>query len=214
MTHALLEELPAAHRLALAYAPGPAREATLAVLSLDARLAAVLRRHREPVLAQMRFAFWRDTLAKEKAQWPRGDVVLGLLGEWREPAALVALVDGWEGLLSEELDADVIDGFGAGRGQAFAQLASELGAAPSPAGLCGRTWALADLAANLSGQDERERVLDAAKALPPCGGLPRTLRPLAVLAALGQRSIALGGAPLLEGPRAILFAVRVGLLGR
>jgi phytoene synthase len=214
MTHALLEELPAAHRLALAYAPRSAREATLAVLALDARLAAVLRRRGEPVLAQVRFAWWRDTLGSKKAQWPRGDEVLGLLGGWGEPAALIALVDGWEGLLSEDLEADVIDGFAAGRGQAFAQLAAELGAVPSAADLCGRVWALADLAANLSGQEERQTVLAAAKALPPCGQLPRTLRPLAVLAALGQRSIARGGAPLFEGPRAILFAVRVGILGR
>jgi phytoene synthase len=211
---ALLNELPPPQRLALAYAPRPARSATLALLALDARLAAVLRRRGEPVLAQMRLAWWRDMLSTNKAEWPRGDAVLGLLGEWRDPAALVALVDGWEGLLAEGLEPQTIDAFAAGRGQAFVQLARELGV-PSPgADACGAWWALGDLVANLANPAERAGVLAVAQGLAPCRNLPRALRALAVLAALGRRSLSRGGAPLLDSPGAALVAMRVGILGR
>jgi phytoene synthase len=214
MTQALLEELPPAQRLALAYAPRAARPATLALVALDARLAAVLRRKGEPVLAQMRFAWWRDVLGRDKAGWPRGDAVLQRLAEWHDPDALVPLVDGWEGLLAETLDAPTIDAFVRGRAAALGQLASELGLASAGAEVGGSWWALGDLAGNLADPAERAAVLARAATLPPCPPLPRALRPLAVLAALGKRSLARGGTPLLDGFGAGLLAMRVGIAGR
>jgi phytoene synthase len=213
MAENLSEELPRPQRLALSYAPRAARRATLAVLALDARLGAVVRRRGEPVLAQMRLAWWRDTLGSPPQDWPRGDEVLGLLREWREPAALVPLVDGWEALLGQVLDAAAIEQFARGRAQAFAGLARELGEEPDSAAACGRLWALGDLAANLSQPGERMRAIAAARGLPR-PRLPRKLRPLAVLAGLAQRSLARGGTPLLDGPRAVLFALRLGIGGR
>jgi len=214
MTQPLLDELPPAQRLALAYAPGRARAATLGVLTLDARLASVLRRRGEPVLAQMRLAWWRDTLVQDKAAWPRGDAVLGLLREWRGPAALIPLVDGWEALLGEALDEPAIDAFMKGRAAAFGQLASELTVPFAGAEACASWWALGDLAGNVADPAERMGVLAAAAALPPCPALPRALRPLAVLAALAKRSLARGGGPLLDGFGAVLLAMRVGIVGR
>ncbi len=214
MTELLLDELPPAQRLALAYAPRSARPATLALLALDARLAAVLRRRGEPLLAQMRLAWWRDKLGQDKAAWPGGDALLALLGEWRDPAALVPLIDGWEGLLDEALDRPTIDAYASGRGTAFGQLAAQLDADSAAAEACGRWWALGDLATNLADPVERAAVIEAAAALAPCPALPRALRPLAVLAALGQRSLARGGMPLLDGVGGALLAVRVGIAGR
>jgi hypothetical protein len=46
------------------------------------------------------------------------------------------------------------------------------------------------------------------------GSLPRTLRPLTVLTGLARRSLGRGGAPLLDGPRAALLAMRLGIAGR
>jgi len=125
-----------------------------------------------------------------------------------------SLVDGWEGLLAETLDAETIDAFAAGRGRAFAQLAVELGVSADSAGVCAVRWALADLAANVADSRERATVIERARALPPRGRLPRALRPLAVLAALGQRSLDSDGTALLDGPGAALLAVRVGMIGR
>ena len=214
MAPILLDELPGAQRLALAYAPRPARPATLAVLALDERLAAVLRRRGEPVLAQMRLAWWRDMLAAEPLSWPVGDAVLDLLRGWREPAKLGPLVDGWEALLGDALDAKAIAEFALGRGQAFSQLAQELCIAAPGAETCGELWALGDLAANLAEPEERAATLAAAAALPPCPRLPRPLRPLTVLAGLAQRSLGRGGVPLLDGPGAMLLAMRLGIAGR
>lgn len=215
MDHVLLDELPTAQRLALAYAPGRAKPPTLALLALDARLAKTMQRKGEPVLAQMRFAWWRETLAKAPEQWPQGDEVLALLREWRDPAALAPLVDGWEMLLAESLDAAAIAEFAGGRGRAFGQLAAELGADADAraATNCGRIWALGDLAGNIADPAEREAVLEAARRLPPCGSLPRALRPLAVLAGLAQRALGRGGTPLLDEPGAALLAMRLGITG-
>ena len=214
MAHVLLEELPPAQRLALAYAPRAARQPTLALLALDLRLAKTLQRKGEPVLAQMRFAWWRETLAKERAEWPRGDELLDLLRDWRDPAALTPLVDGWEMLLADRFDSAAIGEFADGRGRAFGQLAAELGADPGPARVCGQVWALGDLAANIGDAAEREAVLEAARTLRPCGSLPRTLRPLAVLSGLARRALGRGGMPLLDGPGAALLAMCLGIAGR
>ena len=55
----LLDTLAPMHRLALAYAPAEARPAWAGLLALDARLAGVVRAAREPVLGQLRLAWWR-----------------------------------------------------------------------------------------------------------------------------------------------------------
>jgi phytoene synthase len=183
-------------------------------MALDVRLATVVRRRGEPVLAQMRLAWWRDILRAEPGEWPAGEPLLELLRAWREPGALGPLVDGWEALLGETLDAAAIGEFASGRCAAFGRLAAELGHDPRPAEACARQWALADLAAHLSDAGERGAVLATAAGLPRCPKLPRALRPLVVLAGLGRRSLACGGAPLLDGAAAFCLAVRLGIAGR
>jgi len=208
-----LSDLPAVQRLALAYAPKTARRPTLALLALDARLGLILRRKGEPVLRQMRLAWWRERLVAEPATWPAGEAVLELLADWREPAALTALVDGWEALLGQRLDPAAIEEFAQGRVVAFAQLARQVRADPASVTQSARLWALGDLAANLSDSGERAMVVGCARGLAPAP-LPRSLRPLTVLAGLARRSLARGGAPLLDGPRAALTAIRLGITGR
>jgi phytoene synthase len=215
MTQALLDELPPAQRLALAYAPRQARPETLAFLALDARLATLLRRRGEPVLAQMRLAWWRDVLQKDKQTWPKGEALLALLRDWDEPRALIPLVDGWEALLAESFDKSAIDQFVKGRVLAARRLAVELGLASGEApGTAAAWWALGDLGANLSEPAERTLVVGVAATLPPSPPLQRDLRSFAVLAALAKRSLVRGGRPLLEGPGAMLLAMRVGIGGR
>jgi phytoene synthase len=214
MPHALLDDLPPPQRLALSYAPASARRPTLTLLALDARLGGILRRRGEPLLAQMRLAWWRDRLAEEPRSWPAGDAVLDLLREWREPAALAPLVDGWEALLGDRLDGRGIAEFANGRGEAFAQLARELGVQAPSAEASAARWALGDLAANLSDPGERAKAIEAGTVMPPRPRLPRALRPLAVLSGLARRSLARGGAPLLDGPAAMMLAIRLGIAGR
>ena len=207
--------LPPPQRLALAYAPAPSRPSTLAVLALDARLAQVLRGRREPLGAQLRLAWWREMLERPSAQWPAGEPLLDLLRRWRDPAALAALPLGWEALLADELTPATIAEFADARGEAFAALARELGAdAPANAAAAARIWAVADLAANLSAGAERQLAVDYGRRLGALLSLPPSLRPLAVLAALGAAALARGGGDLLVGPRSTLLALRTGLTGR
>ena len=209
-----LAELPAPQRLALSYAPARARPPTLALLALDARLAAILRGRREPLAAQLRLAWWRELFAKSAAEWPGGEPLLEALQSWRDPSGLSALADGWEALLADELTPSIIDEFVAGRTEGFVCLAREPDIVDDRnVELAARIWALADLAANLSDDTERALVVERAKGL----AVPRltdTLRPLAVLSGLGRAALEKGGAPLLSGPGSALLALRIGLTGR
>ncbi len=210
----LASELPQPQRLALTYAPARARQATAALLALDSRLAAILRARREPIAAQLRLAWWRDALARPAAEWPRGEPVLDSLRAWRDPSGLSDLAVGWEALLAETLTPLAIADFVAGRGRAFACLARELGVGSAEnAEKAARIWALADLAANISDGAERELVVEYGRDLVP-PPLSASLRPLAVLAALGARSLGRGGTPLMSGPGSTLLALRIGLAGR
>jgi phytoene synthase len=215
MDEGLEAELPPVLRLALAHAPGRSREATLALFALDTRLAGFVRRGSEPLGAQMRLAWWRETLGSPPAGWPTGDPLLELLRGWRAPERLVALIDGWERLLAEWLDRQAITDFAGGRMQGWSALADQVGAQEAGVEPAAKAWALGDLAANLSGPVERALVLAVAKEetgyIPPGG---RSLRPLAILGGLGRRALARGGAPLFDGRRAALAALRLGLFGR
>ncbi|WEK46976.1 MAG: hypothetical protein P0Y56_01435 [Candidatus Andeanibacterium colombiense] len=207
----LIDSLALPQRLALAYAPKSARPATLALFALDARLAQAVRQASEPIMAQMRLAWWRDQFGLAANRRERSDELIRALDLFAgEEGALIGLVDGWESLLADELDAE---GFALGRARAFAALARRLHLPDEPAAAAGRRFALADLAANLADAEEQRAVLGLAGG----GGriaLPRELRSLAVLDGLARRSLARGGAPLLDGPAAMLGAIRLGLAGR
>lgn len=208
----LIATLPLPQRLALAYAPGRLRDRWLGLFALDAHLANLVRKTHEPLLGQMRLAWWRERLAEPAAQWPRGDPLLDLLAAWEgREAALGALVDGWEHLLGEALDPEAAAGFAEGRAAALAGL----GGGGESIMLAGRRWALADLAANLRNPGERAVALAAARGLGPARGrLSRDLRPLTVLDGLARRALARDGAPLADGPLAALVALRLGIVGR
>jgi 15-cis-phytoene synthase len=215
MSNALLVDLPAPQRLALAYTPAHARPATLALLALDARLAAILRGRREPVATQLRLAWWRDTLARPADEWPRGEPALDALRAWRDPAGLESFPEAWEVLLAEDLDPKAIAEFAGGRARALACLAGELGVAASDdVREAARVWALADLASNISDDAERRLVVECGRALLPPPRLPALMRPLAVLAGLGARALRRGGMPLLARPGDTLAALRIGWTGR
>lgn len=216
---ALFQILPSAARLALAYAPRAARIPTLALFALDARLAGLLRHSREPMLAQLRLSWWRETLRQDANQWPEGEPLLGALRSWNgEHKALTALVDGWEMLTgSAPLGSEAIEGMAQGRAEAFAALARALDreGERDAARVLGREWALADLSVRISNAQEREaaRTLFAqsrAKRAP----VSRSLRPLLVLHGLATYRLDRGEESGAIHPMALLKALRLGLLGR
>lgn len=212
----LADAQPVERRLALAYTPARARGAVLALLALDCRLAALVRGAREPVLGQIKLAWWREQLRKAPAARPTGEPLLQLIGAWGEHgAALGALVDGWEAALGDPAEpAEVIAAIAQGRALAAAALAELLGHADaaSEAGRAARGWAVAEFAANLA---QSERAADVAQLIAAQDWtglrLPRDLRALAVLYGLARQSR--GTRPLLSGPLAGLAAMRLGLFG-
>lgn len=203
--------------VALAWQPATSRAALGALFRLDARLRAAVLGAREPLLAQMRLAWWREQLTAGPGAAPGGEPLLALLSAaWGGPTApLAALVDGWEERLGEApQEAGALERFAWGRGTALAAFARTI----DPGGqdgsaLAGRRWALAELAARAIEPTERDAARRLLQALDPPARLPRALRGLAVLDGLAARA-ADRGEPLLANRRAALAAIRLGLLGR
>lgn len=214
MDAALIDGLSPLYRLALAYAPARAKADWLTLLSFDTRLAGLLRQARDPVLAQIRLAWWRERLAQPPSERPRGEPLLARLADWPQGGAqLAALVDGWEALLGEPpLAGDALSAFGQGRADAVASLAAKL-TVPAPLPDLARSWSMADLACHLG--DPREQAI-ASELIQPASakGLPRELRPLLVLQRVSVRAARNGGAAQLTSPGALFTAMRAGLLGR
>ncbi len=73
--------LPAPALLAITYAPKGARLRLSWLLAFDLRLAEIGERAREPMIAQLRLAWWRDVLAKPVGARPKGEPLLAQLGD-------------------------------------------------------------------------------------------------------------------------------------
>lgn len=140
--------------LALSYAPAGRRPAIDALFALDAALGRVLRTTREPMVGQMRLAWWRDALQGLDHAPPPGEPVLqalaaNLLHLGVTGSELATMIDGWEPLLGEPVRQAVED-HGTFRGGVLFRLAGRaLGGEAGPLTLAGYGWALADLADNL-----------------------------------------------------------------
>lgn len=200
-------------QLALAYTPPEMRDALRIFLELDARLARIVAGTSEAILGQMRLAWWRDTLEERVENRPSGDEVLDGIGRhWQgREAALIALVDGWEHMLAEDFDEATASAFATGRSAGLAAIAGE---GRDDVARSARRWALVDAAVHLPPGEERELLLDLARAVPRSGRLPKSARGIAVLDALGTRALKRGGRPLMEGRGAALTAIRAAILGR
>jgi phytoene synthase len=187
-------------------------------LALDARLATLIRRSTEPMLAQLRLAWWREAISQQPEQWPQGEPILATLRSWNKatPTA-VALVDAWEALTAPSpLAASSLKAFADGRGAAAAALADVLHSSPDreAARQLGQVWALEDLAMRLGRDDERSTAVALAEMLPrQLPRVSRPLRPLRVLAGLSRRRRRSGREDGASSPAAMLEAVKLGLLG-
>lgn len=204
-------------RLALAYAPARSREPWLAMLLLDQRLSRIVTQAREPILAQMRLAWWRDRLCEPPEAFHSGEPLLRSFAGWEATSRgqLAAMVDGWETLLAERpIPAEALWSFAAGRGEACAALAAQLGVHNAAAEVrrFAVGWALAELSHHLPDPAEQAMVrqLIAEHDWAPAQ-LPREMRPLAVLYGLSRRSR--GEAPLLSRWPDGIVAARLGLFG-
>ena len=195
MTDSVLELAPPA-RLAIAYAPSDVRSAFALLLQIDNRFAEILRNAREPMIAQIKMAWWREAFASAADARPKGEPLLQALNEAgdRIPlCALEALASAWEQLLgSEKFSQEAIDLHAELRAEAiFLTYAGWVGSVQDVRPI-GRSWALEALRMAFP-----ERV---AGCNMPSAPLPkaRALRPLSILT-MSVRTV--------SGPRFILHAL-------
>jgi 15-cis-phytoene synthase len=211
----LRDLLPPRLRLALAYAPARVAARWLGLMALDQRLAATVRTAREPMLAQIRLAWWRERLSDAPGNWPAGEPLFPLLASWGEDAGLLLpLVDGWEELIAPApLPAGAFHPLAEARAAAMVAIARAQGKTADARQMAG-DWALADLASRVSHPQE-QAVL--AEMLRERGWrsvrLPAVLRPLAVLHALAARDLRKGRVTATVSPGGLAVAMRVGLFG-
>ncbi|MGN6819569.1 MAG: squalene/phytoene synthase family protein [Sphingomonas sp.] len=204
--------------LAIGYAPAPARAGLIALFELDAALGNVLRTTREPLIGQMRLAWWREALQRLDVAPPPGEPVLQALAKVALPlgvtgGTLAGMIDGWEPLLGE-FGPDAIDAHGHRRGRLlFETAARAIGAADGdPAGEAGTGWALADLSANLADAGHAATVRAHAMAALSRAGTGRWSgngRALGALGLIARRGLA-GTIP----PRFVFRLARFRLTGR
>jgi phytoene synthase len=202
--------------IALAWSPPEVRAPLSIAFQLDRRLARIVARTSEPMLGQMRLAWWREMLGTSVEARPRGDAVLdGIGAHWQgREEALAAMVDGWEVLVtSERLGYEEAKTFGMLRGEFFSALApQEKGIVQDRLAAAGYRWALADAASAVSDPEERDTLVSVGLARTHLGGsFPRVLRGLAVLDALALRALRRGGRPLMEGRGAPIAALRAAI---
>lgn len=220
MSHDVSENLPDETRLALAYSGAKVRDALRIFFEFDLRLSRIVAGTTEPMLGQIRLAWWRDAMKLPEKERPKGDAVLdGISAHWAgREAGLIALVDAWEQMLSEPpLKRSAAQSFAEGRAAPLRVLAKECGFSDEDASSvnnAGLKWALADAASHVAAQGERETLVSVAQEFALPGKVKSPLKGIAVLAALGQRALGMDGAPLMAGRGAALVALRAGLFGR
>lgn len=210
--------LPDPMQIALAYAQPHHRPAWQTLFELDTHLGSLTAQAREPLLAQLRLAWWRDALADPATAEATGEPLLSAAGSHLSGAgaALSGLASAWELLLGEApLPPTQLAAFCAARSAAYSAMAGVTGAPGSgaDAALAGAWWVAGDTSARLSDGQERAAVAEWSDALAAPPRLPRSLRPLAILAALSERALRRREG-VLEGRASALVALRVGLFGR
>ena len=211
---------PPVQELALAHAGKAIRPILAPFLDLDLRLAEFVSQAKEPIITQMRIAWWRDQLKKDIADRPQGDPILDRLGaHWRsEEPTLVELIDAWEGLLAEPpLPIESAEAFVKARAVCFGAVARLCGHPDKAleAQAAGTAWAWADLLAGVSDPEEKALILEGAKEqLTVEPNLPRSLRSLSIMRILGQRALLRGGGSLISTRGDLLIVMRLGIFGK
>lgn len=162
-------------RLAVVYARPDVREAFSVLLAFDAKMRAIVATTSEPLIGQLKLAWWRDAIMADHGRRPRGEPLftwIDALGANTVRTELLLLLDAWEILLVEE-----------GTDAALARSASDRSAGifggyqrlvgcDADLDELGTAWAISDLTGN--GREQNFKGI----LLPP----DRLLRPLTILA--------------------------------
>lgn len=196
--------------LSLAYAGPSLRPRLERAFALDEAMADVLRNVQEPMIAQIRLAWWRDqlgALAAGEAAAPEPLLlrIAEALGR-SEIGALGELPTAWEHLLEDPLSPDAVAHFAGLRATALAAIVN------SPALTTPLTfWASIDFSAHCSDPALADAVRTSARALLPdrLAPFPRSMR---VLIGLSRDDLAHPDARAPGSPKRVWRAFRHALL--
>lgn len=180
--------------LALSYVPTRCREAIAALWHLDLALGAVVGAGREPMIARIKLAWWREALHNLDSDPISGEPVLAALRALPAlgvgGAELAGMEEGWIALLDQgRLGDGAFDTYAAARGGTLFTLAARLlgGEASAAIAKAGEGWALADLARHCADREEAQAARALARLRLAPLRWPAVLRPLGMLAILAAR---------------------------
>lgn len=195
MTNDLLLAPPT--RLALAYVPLRFRSAFGLLLQIDERFSHLLRTAREPMIAQIKMAWWREAFANSPELRPKGEPLLQALNEAGAlvpTTALEGLATAWEELVGrEEFGQNSLEMHVQLRAEAIFQTYADWVGSTEDVGPIGRLWAANTLQSVLP-----DRIVEGFSIPVPPLPKSRLLRPLTVLT-MSLRPI--------SGPRLVLHAL-------
>lgn len=174
-------ELPPPARLAIAYATTRYRAAFKLILQIDLRMADIIAKAREPLVGQIKMAWWREGFTSSPANRPKGEPLfeaLAQVGDDIPPSALDALVAAWEVLVGQDdWTQDLLTQHANLRAQAvFGTYRDWVGASGDMRAI-GYAWALGSLTEAFPG-----RLSPSLMSVLPILPTARAVRPLNILA--------------------------------
>lgn len=192
-----------ADRLLALQSLAPERRAPIETLwMLDAVLGGQLAAAGQPMIAQIRLAWWREALDRLDREPPPAEPLLESVAGLLLPAgitgaALARMAEGWEILVAEErLSRNALETFARLRGTTLFRMSSELLGGKRGAGVdaAGAAWSLVDLGRRSRDREERAAAFDLAReeARRAARRWSRRLRPLGMLASVARRDLARG----------------------
>jgi phytoene synthase len=188
-------QLDADRALALTYVPATRREALRTLWELDAALGAVLAGGREPLISQIKLAWWRDALVKLDTDKPPAEPMLQAVAAEILPrgvsgAELAEMAEGWTILLGQDpLTQAELSTYAVARGALLFRFSARVLAAELTVAMLrsGEGWALVDLARHSNPVDAESALQVARERLDWAVRWPAPLRPLGMLARLARR---------------------------
>lgn len=181
--------------LALSYVPARRRAAVGALWRLDSALGAALAGGREPMIARIKLAWWREALERLDREPAPAEPLLqaiaehGLAAELRGEA-LARMEEGWAVLANPEpLTPEELTAYARARGGLLFRYTARLlgGGGGGLEEEAGEAWALVDLARHCATAEDSDIALAAARERKAPRRWPSRMRPLGMLAVLAAR---------------------------
>lgn len=189
------------------------------IFALDNACAQIARTVTEPIMAQIRLAWWRDGLMAEvlSAQHVAPDMLaLRSIDEFAQARlGLVAIIDGWEELIagSDGNDRDMLLAYAAGRGAGL--LAALVPEYAERSARAGKVWALWDLAGHVSDAALREAAIGLACQIAESANIAGLPRIITMMAGPAIADVRRGrGAPPVLTPGLYARMMRFQIFGR